>query len=64
VLAQVLLAQNDAAGALAALQRIYSRKQGLPQGYFALAGEVFLKLGREEEARLAFLQARQLEEMR
>lgn len=64
VLAQVLLAQNDAAGALAALQRIYSRKQGLPRGYFALAGEVFLKLGREEEARLAFLQARQLDEKR
>jgi choline-sulfatase len=64
VLAQVLLAQNDAAGALAALQRIYSRKQGLPKGYFALAGEVFTKLGREEEARLAFLQAKQLERRR
>ncbi|MFL6245758.1 MAG: tetratricopeptide repeat protein, partial [Thermoanaerobaculia bacterium] len=57
VLAQVLLAQNDAPGALAALQRIYAKKQGLPEGYFALAGNVFLKLGREEEARLAFLEA-------
>jgi arylsulfatase A-like enzyme/Flp pilus assembly protein TadD len=64
VLAQVLLAQNDAQGALAALQRIYSRKQGLPEGYFAVAGEVFLKLGREEEARMAFLQAKQLAERR
>ncbi|HEU4886950.1 MAG TPA: sulfatase-like hydrolase/transferase, partial [Thermoanaerobaculia bacterium] len=60
VLAQILLAQNDAQGALTALQRIYSRKKGLPTGYFALAGEVFLKLGRHEEARLAFLQAIQL----
>ena len=64
VLAQVLLAQDDPHGALAALQRIYSRKNGLPKGYFALAGEVFLKLGRKEEARLAFLQAKELERRR
>jgi choline-sulfatase len=62
VLAQILLAQNDPASALAALQRIYTaRKESpLPQGYFAVAGEVFLRLGRREEARQAFQQALQL----
>jgi tetratricopeptide (TPR) repeat protein len=60
VLAQILLAQNDPAAALAALQRIYAKKTSLPNGYFALAGEVFLRLGRREEARLAFQQALQL----
>jgi choline-sulfatase len=60
LLAQILLAQNDAQGALAALQRIYAKKQGLPRGYFAVAGDVFLRLGRTEEARMAFMQAMQL----
>src|SRR5688572_9863834 len=64
VLAQVLLAQNDPAGALTALQRIYTssraKKTPLPRGYFAVAGEVFYRLGRREEARLAFMQALQL----
>lgn len=64
VLAQVLLAQNDPAGALVALQRIYTssraKKASLPSGYFAVAGEVFLRLGRREEARQAFQQALQL----
>jgi choline-sulfatase len=61
VLAQVLLAQNDAEGALHALQRVYSAamkdKTHLPNGYFAVAGDVFLKLGRRAEARMAFQQA-------
>ncbi len=64
VLAQVLLAQNDPATALKALQRIYTKsranKTALPSGYFAVAGEVFLRLGRREEARQAFQQALQL----
>lgn len=64
LLAQILLAQNDPQSALAALQRIYTasraKKAQLPSGYFAVAGEVFLKLGRREEARLAFQQAVQL----
>ncbi|MDP9191627.1 MAG: sulfatase-like hydrolase/transferase [Acidobacteriota bacterium] len=64
VLAQILLAQNDPGAALAALQRIYSasraNKTSLPNGYFAVAGEVFLRLGRREEARQAFQQALQL----
>jgi predicted negative regulator of RcsB-dependent stress response len=64
VLAQILLAQNDPAASLAALQRIYTvsraNKTPLPNGYFAVAGEVFLRLGRREEARQAFQQALQL----
>jgi arylsulfatase A-like enzyme/predicted negative regulator of RcsB-dependent stress response len=64
VLAQVLLAQNDPSAALTALQRIYSasrqQKAPLPSGYFAVAGEVFLRLGRRDEARMAFTQALQL----
>jgi arylsulfatase A-like enzyme/Tfp pilus assembly protein PilF len=64
VLAQILLAQNEPAAALAALQRIYgasrANKTSLPSGYFAVAGEVFLRLGRREEARQAFQQALQL----
>jgi tetratricopeptide (TPR) repeat protein len=64
VLAQILLAQNDPGAALTALQRIYSssraKKEPLPSGYFAVAGEVFFRLGRREEARLAFQQALQL----
>jgi choline-sulfatase len=62
VLAQILLAHNDPQAALAALQRIYSARKTspLPSGYFAVAGEVFLRLGRREEARMAFTQALQL----
>jgi len=60
LLAQIFLAQNEPQAALVALQRIYSKKKGLPRGYFSVAGEVFLRLGRKEEARLAFMQAVQL----
>jgi choline-sulfatase len=60
LLAQVLLAQHDAAGALAILQRMYAQKKPLPRGFVSVAGEVFLQLGRREEARLAFQHAVQL----
>jgi arylsulfatase A-like enzyme/Flp pilus assembly protein TadD len=64
LLAQIHLAQNDAPAALAALQRIYANTQTthtpLPRGYFTLAGEVFLHLGRQDEARLAFEHALEL----
>ncbi|HEX6639464.1 MAG TPA: sulfatase-like hydrolase/transferase, partial [Thermoanaerobaculia bacterium] len=60
LLAQVLLAQHDAEGALKILQRIYATKK-LPTGYFRVAGEVFTALGRTEEARMAFEEARRRE---
>jgi arylsulfatase A-like enzyme/Tfp pilus assembly protein PilF len=64
LLARIHLAQNNAPAALIALQRIYTTTQTthtpLPRGYFTLAGEVFLHLGRREEARLSFEHALEL----
>jgi choline-sulfatase len=64
LLATIFMMRDDPRSALAALQRVYnaSRANGtpLPTGYYTLAGDVFLRLRRPNEARVAFERAVQL----
>ncbi|HET8773135.1 MAG TPA: sulfatase-like hydrolase/transferase [Thermoanaerobaculia bacterium] len=64
LLATIFMMRDDPRSALAPLQRVYdaSRARGtpLPNGYFTLAGDVFLRLRRPNEARVAFERAVEL----
>ena len=61
ILAQILLVRNDLRGALATLQRIHdsarAENRPLPRRYWIVTGDVFLRLGRVNEARTAFERA-------
>jgi len=62
VTAQVLLARNDARGALLVLQEKYERsraeKSPLPREYWIVTGNAFTRLGRIEDAREAYERAK------
>lgn len=57
LLAQVHMLRNEPREALRFIQRIHERGGSLPRGYFKLAGDVFLALGRPNEARVAYEEA-------
>ncbi len=64
LVATIFMMRDNPRSALPALQRVYdaSRANGtpLPNGYFTLAGDVFLRLRRPNEARVAFERAVEL----
>jgi tetratricopeptide (TPR) repeat protein len=64
LLANIYMARDDPRSALGVMQRIYdeSRANGtsLPRGYFTFAGDVFVRLGRPGDARVAYERALQL----
>ena len=57
LLASVHLMRDEPREALPLLQRIHDRGGSLPRGYFVLTGDVFLRLGRPREARIAYERA-------
>jgi MFS family permease/tetratricopeptide (TPR) repeat protein len=64
LLAQVHMFRNEPRAALPLLQRIHGKGGPLPRGYYRLAGDVFLALGRPDEARVAFEEAAKAERRR
>jgi choline-sulfatase len=64
LLANIYMARDDPRSALAVAQRIYdqSRANGtsLPRGYFTFTGDVFLRLERPRDARIAYERALQV----
>ncbi|HEX6085403.1 MAG TPA: tetratricopeptide repeat protein, partial [Thermoanaerobaculia bacterium] len=60
LVATIHMMRDEPREALPLLQRIHERGGALPRGYYVLAGDVFLRLGRPQEARVAFERAAQL----
>jgi choline-sulfatase len=64
LLATIHMMRDDPRAALPLLQRIHDRSRtqhtSLPRGYYVLTGDVFLRLGRPNEARVAFEHALQI----
>lgn len=64
LLATIHLMRDEPREALLLLQRVHERtrtqKTPLPRGYYVLTGDVFLRLGRHREARIAFERALQI----
>ncbi|HYC87884.1 MAG TPA: sulfatase-like hydrolase/transferase [Thermoanaerobaculia bacterium] len=60
LLATIHMMRGEARDALPLLQRIHDRGGPLPRGYYVLAGDVFLRLGRPQQARIAFERAVQI----
>jgi tetratricopeptide (TPR) repeat protein len=61
VTAQALLARGDVRGAMATLQRIdrtaRAENRPLPRGYWIIAGDAFMRIGRNADAREAYERA-------
>ena len=60
LLATIHMMRDEPRRALPLLQRIHDRGGPLPRGYYVLTGDVFLRLGRPREARVAFERALQV----
>jgi tetratricopeptide (TPR) repeat protein len=60
LLATIHMMRDEPREALPLLQRIHDRGGPLPRGYYVLAGDVFLRLGRPQQARVAFERAVQV----
>jgi tetratricopeptide (TPR) repeat protein len=60
LLANIHMMRDDPRSALPLLQRIHDRGGPLPRGYYVLTGDVFLRLERPNEARIAYERALQI----